>query len=168
MNLTDILSNPTRMRIVQYLQLNEEATTKQISEALNDVPAPTIYRHINYLLKENVLTVKEERKIRGTTERLLMINQEFINAENNKNISGTAYQFLMSIYDSFQKYDKKEDKDPVSDKLCLRTCMMNLSDEKFDEFFKEYSELLGRYMDIGEGKLRSISIISAPVEEEEQ
>ncbi len=168
MNLTDILSNPTRMRIVQYLQLNEEATTKQISEALNDVPAPTIYRHINYLLKENVLTVKEERKIRGTTERLLTINQEFIDAENNKNISGTAYQFLMSIYDSFQKYDKKEDKDPVSDKLCLRTCMMNLSDEKFDEFFKEYSELLGRYMGIGEGKLRSISIISAPVEEEEQ
>ena len=168
MNLTDILSNPTRMRIVQYLQLNEEATTKQISEALNDVPAPTIYRHINYLLKENVLIVKEERKIRGTTERLLTINQEFINAEKNRNISGTAYQFLMSIYDSFQKYDKKEDKDPVSDKLCLRTCMMNLSDEKFDEFFKEYSELLGRYMDIGEGKLRSISIISAPVEEEEQ
>ena len=168
MNLTDILSNPTRMRIVQYLQLNEEATTKQISEALNDVPAPTIYRHINYLLKENVLIVKEERKIRGTTERLLTINQEFIDAENNRNISGTAYQFLMSIYDSFQKYDKKEDKDPVSDKLCLRTCMMNLSDEKFDEFFKEYSELLGRYMDIGEGKLRSISIISAPVEEEEQ
>lgn len=168
MNLTDILSNPTRMRIVQYLQLNEEATTKQISEALNDVPAPTIYRHINYLLKENVLIVKEERKIRGTTERLLTINQEFIDAENNRNISGTAYQFLMSIYDSFQKYDKKEDKNPVSDKLCLRTCMMNLSDEKFDEFFKEYSELLGRYMDIGEGKLRSISIISAPVEEEEQ
>ena len=99
---------------------------------------------------------------------MLTINQEFIDAENNRNISGTAYQFLMSIYDSFQKYDKKEDKDPVSDKLCLRTCMMNLSDEKFDEFFKEYSELLGRYMGIGEGKLRSISIISAPVEEEEQ
>ena len=95
MNLTDILSNPTRMRIVQYLQLNEESTTKQISEALNDVPAPTIYRHINYLLKENVLIVKEERKIRGTTERLLTINQEFIDAENNRNISGTAYKFLM-------------------------------------------------------------------------
>ena len=35
----------------------------------------TIYRHINYLLKEEVLIVKSERKVRGSVERLLAFNE---------------------------------------------------------------------------------------------
>lgn len=167
MNLSDILSNPVRTRIVQYLQSSGEATTKQITEALKDIPTPTIYRHINFLLKEDVLMVKEERKIRGTTERLLAINTEMWSAEINRDIAATAYQFLMSLYGQFQNYASKKNTDPVADMLCLKTCMMRLSDESFEGFLKEYAELLGRYQRNEEnGKVRSVSIISAPVEEE--
>ena len=69
MDLTEILSNPVRVRIIQYLQLYGDATTKQISGYLDDIPAPTIYRHVNSLIKEGVLTVKDERKVRGKTDR---------------------------------------------------------------------------------------------------
>ena len=66
MELIKVLSNPVRMQVMQYLQTYGEATTKQISDAITDVPAPTLYRHINILLKEEVLLVKEERKVRGS------------------------------------------------------------------------------------------------------
>jgi len=169
MDLKDILSNPTRTRIIQFLQMKGEATTKQISEALKDVPAPTIYRHINYLLKEEILMVKEERKIRGATERLLAINTYLWEKETNKDIAATAYQFLMSIYGQFQIYGAKKEIDPITDKLCLRTCLMRLSDDTFDRFFAEYRELIDRYQRIEEnGKIRSVSIISAPIEEMDQ
>ena len=59
MELIKLLSNPVRIQVVQYLQTHGEATTKQISEAIPDVPSPTLYRHINTLLKEEVLLVKE-------------------------------------------------------------------------------------------------------------
>ena len=52
MELKDILSNPVRLRMIQYIQINGTATTKQLSADMNDVPEPTIYRHVNALLKE--------------------------------------------------------------------------------------------------------------------
>lgn len=37
MNITERLSNPIRIQVMQYLQTCGEATTKQIAEALSDV-----------------------------------------------------------------------------------------------------------------------------------
>lgn len=42
MDIVKVLSNPIRMQVMQYLQTYGEATTKQISESLKDIPTPTI------------------------------------------------------------------------------------------------------------------------------
>ena len=165
MNLSEILSNPVRIRVVQYLQSREQATVKQISEAMPDVPTPSLYRHINYLLDENVLTVVEERKVRGTMERTLAFNKGLWDAGVNADIKDTAYQFFMSLFAKFQEYDP-EGRDPVEDRLSLRTFNTRLTDETFDRFFAELKDLFERYQkDEEDGKLRSISFISAPVKE---
>lgn len=167
MELMKILSNPVRMQIMQYLQTQGEATTKQISEAITDVPAPTLYRHINTLLKEEILLVKEERKVRGSLERLLSINVKKMSAFANSNISETAYQFLMELYMKFQKYGSKDEADPQKDRLSLRTCIFTLTDDSFDNFMHDIAAVIGKYQKAEEnGKLRSISFISAPIEEE--
>lgn len=167
MELMKVLSNPVRMQVMQYLQTHGEATTKQISEAITDVPAPTLYRHINTLLKEEVLLVKEERKVRGSLERLLAINVEKMARTVNNSISETAYQFLMELFMKFQKYSSKEDADPQKDRLSLRTCVFTLTDDSFDSFMQEIGTVMGKYQKAEEkGKLRSISFISAPIEEE--
>lgn len=167
MELMRVLSNPVRMQIMQYLQTYGEATTKQISEAITDVPAPTLYRHINTLLKEEVLLVKEERKVRGSLERLLAINAEKMAETVNSNISETAYQFLMELFMKFQRYGGKADADPQKDRLSLRTCFFTLTDNSFDCFMQEIGAVMDKYQKAEEnGKLRSISFISAPTEEE--
>lgn len=169
MKLSDVLSNPARMRIAQYLQMHGEATTKQISEACADIPAPTLYRHIQFLLKEDVLVVKEERKVRGSLERLLALNENKWSAKTNADFADVAYQFLMSLYGSFQRYSEQEMRDPAEDMLSLRTVILTLTDETFYSFFKEYRELLAKYSKSEEGgKPRSISMISAPVIEEDK
>lgn len=167
MELMKILSNPVRMQIMQYLQTHREATTKQISEAITDIPAPTLYRHINTLLKEEILLVKEERKVRGSLERLLAINVEKMTETVNSGISETAYQFLMELFMKFQKYGSKADADPQKDRLSLRSCVFTLTDESFDNFMHEIGAVINKYQ-VAEinGKLRSVSFISAPVEEE--
>lgn len=69
MEIGKILSNSVRIRVLQYLQSCGQATTKQIAAKLSDVPLPTLYRHIDFLLKEEALLVKSEHKVRGSTER---------------------------------------------------------------------------------------------------
>ncbi len=167
MELMKVISNPVRIQVMQYLQTHGEATTKQISEAITDVPAPTLYRHINTLLREEVLIVKEERKVRGSLERLLAINVEKMVKTVNSSISETAYQFLMELYMKFEKYSRKEDADPQKDRLSLRTCFFTLTDDSFDSFMQEIGTVIEKYQKAEEnGKLRSISFISAPIEEE--
>lgn len=167
MDLIKVLSNPVRIRVMQYLQMHGEATTKQISEAISDVPAPTLYRHINTLLNEEVLLVKEERKVRGSLERLLAVNVQKMSAASDCNISDSAYQFLMELYMKFYKYSCKDNADPQKDRLSLRTCVLNLTDDSFDNFMRDIASVIGKYQGAEEnGKLRSVSFISAPVEEE--
>ena len=168
MELVKILSNPVRIQVMQYLQIHGEATTKQISEAIHDVPTPTLYRHINTLLKEEVLMVKEERKVRGSLERLLIINKDKFTAIENGGVADVAYQFLMEIYARFQKYSKKPDADPKKDRLSMRTRMLCLTDEEFDTFMQDIGAVMDKYGEKSGGKERSISFISAPVEEENQ
>lgn len=167
MKLSDIITNPIRMKIMQLLQIRGEATTKQICEELHDVPQPTLYRHINYLLKEEVLIVKSERKVRGSVERLLAFNEAKF--AENPDIADTAYQFLMALCGSFQRYSDRENADPVADMLSLRTYMLTLTDESYADFFAELRQVIEKYSKPEEGgKIRSFSVISAPVTEEEK
>ncbi|MEI8411776.1 MULTISPECIES: helix-turn-helix domain-containing protein [unclassified Kribbella] len=70
----DVLLHPIRWRIVQRV-LGRELTTTELKRDLPDVPATTLYRHVAALIDAGYLTVVRERKIRGTTERTLTLDQ---------------------------------------------------------------------------------------------
>jgi len=72
--VTDVLLHPIRWRIVQRV-LGRELTTTDLKRDLPDVPATTLYRHVAALIDAGYLTVVRERKIRGTTERTLSLDQ---------------------------------------------------------------------------------------------
>lgn len=170
MELIKVLSNPVRIQVMQYLQIHGEATTKQISEAIKDVPTPTLYRHINTLLKEEVLLVKEERKVRGSLERLLIINKDKFAEAENSDIANSAYQFLMELYSKFKAYCTNPKANPKKDRLSMRTRVLFLTDEEFDNFMLDIVAVMDKYDEKKEksrGKKRSISFISAPVVEVE-
>ena len=59
MQLTEILSNPTRMRIIQYLAGHKEGTAKDLAAYMPDVPRRTLYRHINLLVEADAIRVKK-------------------------------------------------------------------------------------------------------------
>lgn len=171
MELMKLISNPVRVQVIQYLQTHGEATTKQIAEVLQDVPTPTLYRHINALLKEEVLLVKEERKVRGSLERLLVINVEKFVAAEQGNIADSAFQFLMGLYSRFQQYSNRPNADPVRDGLSLRTCILFLTDEKYMDFMHEIAAVISKYQQLEKEeheKLRSVSWVSVPIEEDDK
>lgn len=75
MELAEIVMNPVRQRIFQYLLLHETGTVKEIRKALPDVPGASLYRHIKLLTESGILTVVGENRIRGTVESIYSLNK---------------------------------------------------------------------------------------------
>ena len=124
MNYTEILSNPARMRIMQYMAINGEATVKEIAEYHPDIPRRTLYRHIDFLIEAGTIIVIEEHRVRGAYERLLKDNtEEFVKSTD---LSDSSYAFFMDLFTKFDHYNKKHIKErqlcrlkPESPRRCL-------------------------------------------------
>ena len=65
----DIILHPVRLRILVALG-GTKLTAQQLVRLLPDVPQTTLYRQLNLLTRHGVLEVAEERRVRGTVERV--------------------------------------------------------------------------------------------------
>ena len=172
MNMTKYLSNPAIGRIEQYLSDGCEHTTKEIAEYLSDIPVPTLYRHINALIECGMILVKEERKVRGSRERVLIHNEEWWNSKTLRELS---LSYFMELINRFNKYEQMYLPDEYQerikeDRLFQWKMVLYLDDHEMDAFMEDMLALRAKYLKISEesrsknGKLRNINIISAPGE----
>lgn len=172
MNMTKYLSNPAIGRIMTIMCDGRNRTTKEIAEILSEIPAPTLYRHINALIEGGMIVVKEERKVRGSRERVLAVNHEWC---TNLKLSEVAYPFFIDLFSRFERFEQEHQNVKSydlleSERLLMGKVVICLDDDEMDGFIKEYDELITKYMKISEeskgkkGKLRDISLISAPTD----
>lgn len=164
MELAEIVMNPVRQRIFQYLLLHETGTVKEIRKALPDVPGASLYRHMKLLTESGILTVVGENRIRGTVESIYSLNRSALEIDDD----GTAVQTaLLGLSASFARYFSGGGADPRRDMLLMTTCTLTLTDEEFTGFLTEINQTALKYMDIGvkEGsRQRQITLISSPTD----
>ena len=123
MELKDILGNPSRMRIMQYLAIHGEVTVKELANHFPDIPRRTLYRHVDFLIEAGTIIVKEERKVRGGIERLLKDNTEaFV---DNSDLSDSAYCFFMELFSRFDAFNKKPHKN-FKEEFNFQRSLLNL------------------------------------------
>lgn len=70
----DLLLNPIRLRMIGAVACGKR-TAGEIGEALPDVPAATLYRHLKKLADAGVLAVVATRPARGAVERVYALGQ---------------------------------------------------------------------------------------------
>lgn len=124
MEIAEIVMNPVRQRIFQFLLIHESATVKEIRKALSDVPIASLYRHIKILTENSILTVKSENRIRGTVESVYQLNRSALEIDDEDGSSVQAA--LLGISASFAKYFTGEHVDPkkryvVDDNMYINT-----------------------------------------------
>ena len=165
MGMVDIMMNPARQRIIQYLLVHETGTVKEIRKALPDIPSASLYRHMKLLTDNSILTVVGENRIRGTVESIYRLNKGALEIDD---ADGVAVQTaLLGICTAFAKYFSGGHADPKKDMLLMTTCTLTLDDGQFVDFLSEINQLAVKYMDIPfkEGsKTRQITLISAPAD----
>ena len=160
MELAEIVMNPVRQRIFQYLLLHETGTVKEIRKALPDVPGASLYRHMKLLTESGILTVVGENRIRSTVESIYSLNKSALEIDDDGTVVQTA---LLGLSASFARYFSGGGADPRRDMLLMTTCTLTLTDEEFTEI----NQTALKYMDIGvkEGsRQRQITLISSPTD----
>ena len=169
-DLNQILLNPARSRIIQYLSVHQVATAAELVSFMTDVSRTTLYRHLNILTENDVIKVVSEKRVRGSVERTYSLNLETISKENTKeNATRNAFGFLMKIYADFDMYFQNENANPAADKIFLSNVSLLLSDEEFNDLLIQFNTLLKNNLNNEPNeyrKQRSISFISSPYIEE--
>lgn len=164
MEMVEVIMNPVRQRIFQYLLIHETGTVKEIRKALPDIPSASLYRHMKILTDHSILMVVGENRIRGTVESIYQLNKHALEVAD---ADGNAVQMsLLSICASFARYFSSGHADPKKDMLLFTSCTLNLTDAEFTEFLSEINEIAVKYMEKAVAtnrKTRQITLISAPV-----
>ena len=167
MELAEVVMNPARQRIFQYLLVHDTATVKALRAALPDIPCASLYRHVKILAACGVLCVVEERRVRGTVESVSHLDRDALKISDD---GGALVQTaLLRLSAAFAKYFAHEQRDPVADMLLMTSCTLRLTDAEFADFLAEINDVALRYMQkeaAAESKTRQITLISAPTGQE--
>ncbi len=165
METAEILMNPVRQRIFQYLLIHQKATVKEMTKVLVDIPEASLYRNVKILADNRILKVSEENRIRGTVEKVYVINEQALNVDDN----GKSVQLaLLRISSAFAQYFAEKDVNPQKDMLMLSVCTLNLSDDDFQHYLQEINRITMEYVEkevTDRSKVRQVTLISSPVAE---
>lgn len=82
-SIADVVLHPVRLRIVQQLG-GRSLTTAQLRQAMPDVTQATLYRHVAALVESSILTVVEERRVRGAVERTLALGERAAHVDRDE------------------------------------------------------------------------------------
>ena len=165
MDMVEVIMNPVRQRIIQFLMVHGKGSVKEIKAKLDDVPTPSLYRHVRILAESAVIVVAEENRIRGTVESVYRLNQEALAVED---ADGMAFQAsLARICTAFAKYFAGGHADPRRDMFMLTGCTLMLTDDEFGNFLEEIRALAMKYIakDPAKGcRPRQVTLISSPTD----
>lgn len=167
MELAEVVMNPARQRIFQYLLVHETATVKQLHAALPDIPVASLYRHVRLLAEHDVLRVAEENRVRGTVESVYCLNRAALHVTDDGGLM--VQSALLRIGAAFARYFSHPQRDPVADMLLMTSCTLRLTDGEFADFLAEINDVALKYMekDAAAGsKTRQITLISSPTGQE--
>lgn len=172
MNIAAIRSimDPVRIRIIQELSMKKTATTKELAQACGDIPQATLYRHLNGLLKNEVIQVVSENKIRGILEKVYAIKENPSQTVNDhlstitvEELSTIFSQFMLNIVTEFNScITVPEVMGNIKKNIGFSSMSLLLSDEELVAMMKELNQVFLKRFDNQASpgrKLRKISTI---------
>lgn len=166
------LLNPVRMKIVMMFLDNSLHTINDVKKSVGGIPSASLYRHINRLLEDNIITVVSETKKRGAIEKTYQIKMNPFEQMNKISTEGTNeelkelfYVFAMTLVMEFNKYMEKDNVDLEKDSVGYRSFPLYVTKEENEEFLDGFRSLLGKYINneaSDERVLRKFSFVYTP------
>jgi DNA-binding transcriptional ArsR family regulator len=173
----EVLLHPVRLRVVQTLAAMGKATVGELAQALDDVPAPTLYRHVNKLASAGLLEVVGKRRVRGTIEKTFALEAAGANLSPD-DIAGADVDthgrwfltFALGLHDKLTRVlqgsvEAGKGIDFVRDGIGYHAVPLWLDDDELKAMSAELNAVVHRYLQQGPGggrRLRSLSTVLMP------
>ena len=182
--LMDLALHPARMRILMLLSGSPGLTPQQMADRMSDVPQASLYRHISRLYQGGLLSVVEERPVRGTVEKVYALNTgserqlsspeealEAVNRLGKEEHLRYFTMFLLTALDDFAHYlDRSQNgaRDLAADGVGYHKLPLFLSDEEFAAFAAALNGALAPFLGLENApgrRKRLFSTIMMPSDE---
>lgn len=173
--LTNCLVNPIKCKLLIEIQTKEKVTAKQLSDVYKEIPQATLYRYLNRMVRDDILKIVEENKVRGVIERVYALNADIMQAtiEALENNSSELYlhmftQFTIGLLNEFQSYTQKENIDILKDGSGFSICPVYATINELNDASKKIGTILEPLLQNkpdGLRKLHSIAIVVTPPKE---
>ena len=147
----NLILHPVRLRILTAIS-TYRMTAGEISVAMPDIPLTTLYRHINALMEGGLLTIVEERPVRGTVERLYALTSppsltaEDLEGMTREECEQAFTMFLSTLMSDAQHYlDTRSDSrgiNPLEDGVHISKVQLFLTDNEFKQLNLKMMELM--------------------------
>ncbi|MGQ9909931.1 MAG: helix-turn-helix domain-containing protein [Candidatus Flexifilum sp.] len=168
----DLLNHPVRLRIVQLLY-GRQLTTTQIAGVLQDVPRPSLYRHISKLLQGGVIEVVATHLVKGIEERTLTAVKAELHlsdADLARGIDTDEFADFVRIYGTLAANEMAalvaSSPHLDVDRLLFRDYEIALTDEEFAELRRALWALLDaaeKHPPTADRRLRRVLVLSYPL-----
>jgi DNA-binding HxlR family transcriptional regulator len=165
--LATLLLHPVRLRIVQAFLGGRTLTTSALRRELDDVPTATLYRQVAALVDGGVLTVVDERQVRGATERTYRLHEPAASIDPAEAAAMSADEhrrafltFVAGMLADFDRYLDGGGGDLARDMAGYRQNALYLSDEELAAFAAELSELFRSRAELGPGPGRTRRLLT--------
>lgn len=149
-SIADVVLHPVRLRIVQKLG-GRELTTGALRKELPDITQATLYRHVSALIDAEIVTVVDERRVRGTTERTLAlgermahVGQDDLDAVSDAELRNAFLSFLGILGEEFDKFIDSGDRN-LRKYLGFGTTPLYVTTDDLAEIQTKFGELLAPY-----------------------
>nr|WP_308545677.1 helix-turn-helix domain-containing protein [uncultured Lachnoclostridium sp.] len=169
MEITKLIMNPARLRIIQFISARSRVRISEVIDYLEDIPRATVYHHMKILEENNMIEVVEENRIRGTVEKIYTLKQPELMLENENPIA-LSTAFHLGLMQEMNQYYSKEDRDHKKDNVFFTTSYLNVTEEEYSYITGEIFKLITPYITKSKTKdckVRKLSIVSSPPEEQE-
>lgn len=133
----ELMLHPVRFRIIQCLLNGRQRTVQDIGEELTDVPQATLYRQMNKLVEGGLLSVVDQRPVRGSIEKVFAMQE--VAADFSADLESmsrddhlrTFMMFVASLIDDYDRYLRQDHFNLLDDGVSFRKATLYLSDEEF-------------------------------------
>lgn len=147
----DLILHPIRLRILTAIS-SYHMTAREISESLPEIPLTTLYRHINALVEGGLVSVVEEKQIRGTIERTFALPAPpSLTAEDMGGMSREECEQAFTVYLStlmndaqlyLESHNDRTVYNPIEDGVIISKVQLFLDEDEFNEMSSKILELI--------------------------
>ena len=146
-----LITRPDRVRLILTL-MGRELTTQQIAALLPDISRTSLYRHMRELTEAGVFQVVGETAVRGAVEKryavlrsaITLTKEDILEAGHDEYLR-LVNGFLGGITDVYQTYLARRE-EGLNENILLRVNSVNLTEEEFQQFRLQLTDLLSSVM----------------------